>query len=145
MVQIVDFADEYKEKLFEIQDSVLLPNDKMTKAQFFDEFLWDTRKYFVALFKNEPVGFIGLYIYDDDLNIIQIAVDKAFQNRGIGGALLDKAKSFAKEMNKKSLSLEVDEKNILAQKFYQNNGFEVTNVRKNYYRTSDAIIMFCFL
>lgn len=145
MVQIVDFADKYKEKLFGIQDSVLLPNDKMTKAQFFDEFLWDTRKYFVALFKDEPVGFIALYIYDDDLNIIQIAVDKAFQNRGVGSALLDKAKSFAKEMNKKSLSLEVDEKNIFAQKFYQNNGFEVTSVRKNYYRTSDAIIMFCFL
>lgn len=145
MLQIVDFADKYKEKLFEIQNSVLLPNDKMTKAQFFDEFLWDTRKYFVALFENEPVGFIGLYIYDDDLNIIQIAVDKAFQNRGIGGMLLERAKKFAKEINKKSLSLEVDDKNILAQKFYQNNGFEVTNVRKNYYRTSDAIIMFCFL
>ncbi len=145
MLKIIDFTDEYKEKLFEIQDFVLLSNDKMTKEQFFDEFVRDTRKYFVALLDSNPVGYIGLYIYDDDLNIIQIAVEKEFQNRGIGGVLLERAKKFAKELNKKSLSLEVDEKNEIAQNFYKKNGFVVANVRKNYYKTSDALIMFCYL
>ncbi len=145
MVEIVDFEDCYKEKLFEIQENVMLSNDKMTKEQFFDEFKWHTRKYFVAVEENKPIGYIGLYNYDDDLNIIQVAVDKNFQNKGVGGKLIKKAKDFAKLNNKRSLSLEVDENNKVAQNFYKKQNFVVVNVRKNYYKTSDAIIMFCYL
>ena len=145
MVDIVDFVDSYKEKLFEIQSRVLLSNDQMTKAQFFDEFRWNTRKYFVAIKDENPIGYIGLYNYDDDLNIIQIAVDNTFQNKGIGGLLLQKAKEYAKENQKKSLSLEVDSNNLIAQNFYKKHNFVITNIRKNYYKTSDAIIMFCYL
>lgn len=145
MVTIVDFEDGYKERLFEIQDKVLLPNDKMSRAQFFDEFVQNTRKYFVAIVDGEPVGYIGLYNYDDDLNIIQIAVDNNFQKNGLGGQLLNTAKTFAIERGKKSLSLEVDANNTLAQAFYKKHNFVVTGVRKNYYKTSDAIVMFCYL
>lgn len=144
MVKIVDFVDNYKEKLFEIQDKVLLPNDKMTKEQFFDEFTRGTRKYFVALFDKTPIGFIGLYNYDDDMNIIQLAVDAPFQNKGIGSQLINKAKDFAKSLGKKSLSLEVDSNNTNAQNFYKKHNFVTISTRKNYYKTSDAFVMFCF-
>ncbi len=144
MVKIVDFVDNYKEKLFEIQDKVLLPNDKMTKEQFFDEFTRDTRKYFVALYDENLVGFIGLYNYDDDMNIIQLAVDAPFQNNGIGSQLINKAKDFAKSLGKKSLSLEVDSNNTNAQNFYKKHNFVTISTRKNYYKTSDAFVMFCF-
>lgn len=145
MIKIVNFMDKYKQQLFEIQNSVMPDNDKMTKELFLDEFNQNFRHYFVALNDDEVVGYIGLYSYDDDYNIISIAVKSQYQNMSIGTKLLDKVKDFAKKTNKNSLSLEVDTTNIKAVNFYKKNNFVVTNIRKKYYKDNDALIMFCYL
>ena len=134
------------ETLFAIHRACLSQQDQMTKKCFFDEFLQPTRIYFVAQDGGKVVGYVGLFDCDSDFNIIGIAVEKSFQHQGIGSALLARAKLQAKMTGKKSLSLEVDTQNQIAQKFYQKHGFVVTNVRKNYYNNcSDALIMFCYL
>lgn len=145
MIKIVNFMDKYKQQLYEIQNSVMPDNDKMTKELFLDEFNQNFRHYFIALNDDEVVGYIGLYSYDDDYNIISIAVKSQYQNMSIGTKLLNKAKDFAKKTNKNSLSLEVDTTNIKAVNFYKKNNFVVTNIRKKYYKDNDALIMFCYL
>jgi len=144
-ILIIDFQDEHKEEMFKIHNEVLPENDKMTKQNFYDEFSEPSRKYFVAKINENIVGYLGLFECEDDENIIGIAIKKEFQNKGIGTRLIEKAVEFGIKNKKKSLSLEVDEKNIKAFEFYQKNKFVVTNVRKKYYKDNDAYIMFRYL
>ena len=146
MIQVVDNRVEFYDDLFRLHQRFLPLNDQMTKASFYDEFEQNTRKYFVAIDdKDMPVGYIGLFDCDDDYNIIGIVVDEGYQRQGIGSNLLQKAIEFAIESGKKSLSLEVDESNKKAISFYQKYAFIEVSRRKNYYKTSDAIIMFKYL
>ena len=145
MLKIVNNSLKYYDKLYEIHTSELLEEDRMSKENFFLEFSQNFRKYFVALYENEVVGYIGLFECDKDYNIIGICVKEKFHNMGIGTKLINYSKKIAKKENKKSLSLEVDNRNILAINFYKKNGFIVTNIRKKYYKDNDALIMFCYL
>jgi len=139
------FKKDYAQEMFKIHLEEMPKNDQMTRQNFFDEFSALSRKYFVAIFQNKVVGYLGLFDCGDDENIIGIAIEKQFQNRGIGTKLIEKGASFARKNKKKSLSLEVDENNLKAISFYKKNKFVVTNVRKNYYKNSDAYIMFWYL
>lgn len=150
MIEIVNYQNKYKRELFNIHSSVLPINDQMSEKSFFDEFSQNTRQYFVAIdsqTKSVPivVGYIGLFDCDSDFNIIGIAVKREYQHKGVGRMLLNKAVEYANVHNKISLSLEVDEKNCNAVNFYKNFGFEEVSRRHNYYKTSDAIIMFYYL
>lgn len=146
MFNVVNFNSDFGELIFKIHNNVMPENDKMTRNCFFDEFNQNTRKYYVAVDENNiPVGYIGVFDSFDDYNIIGIAVDNNYQKKGIGSMLLQKVIEEAKLNNIKSLSLEVDEKNEKAINFYKNKGFEVTNIRKKYYKGNDAYIMWLYL
>ena len=146
MFKVVNFNSDFGELIFRIHNNVMPENDKMTRNCFFDEFNQNTRKYYVAVDENNiPVGYIGVFDSFDDYNIIGIAVDNNYQKKGIGSMLLQKVIEEAKLNNIKSLSLEVDEKNEKAINFYKNKGFEVTNIRKKYYKDNDAYIMWLYL
>lgn len=145
MIKVVNNCDKYIDELLSIHKNNIPPNDQMTEKAFLDEFGQDSRIYFVAIDKDKPIGYIGLFDCGEDVNIIGIAVEKEYQRQGAGLLLLDKAVSYAKENKKKSLSLEVDVSNIIAIDFYKKHGFETISVRKHYYKDSDALIMFLYL
>lgn len=140
--QIVPFEEKYAEDMFELQDAVMPELDKMSKKSFMAEFKEETRTYFVAKRNEIVVGYIGLLSCDTDQNIVSIAVKKELWGQGIGSELVLRAKEFAKKNGYKTLSLEVDEKNERAVVFYKKIGFEVTNIRKKYYKDNDALVMF---
>ena len=140
--EIIPFEDKYAEEMYQLQDAVMPLADKMTKKSFMGEFSQETRTYFVAKRGEVVVGYVGLMACDSDQNIISIAVMSSLWGQGIGRLLLGRAKCFAKENGCKTLSLEVDEKNTRAIEFYKKFGFEVTNIRKKYYKDSDALVMF---
>lgn len=89
-------------------------------------------KIFVADFNAETAGFVILQM-TDEINIVSIAVKKEFRNLGIATKLIEKAKSFAKKNDIKTISLEVNEKNITAYLLYKKLGFSLRRKRKNYY------------
>ena len=140
--QIVPFEEKYAEDMFELQDAVMPELDKMSKKSFMAEFKEETRTYFVAKRGEVVVGYIGLLSCDTDQNIVSIAVREELWGQGIGSELVLRAKEFAKKNGYKTLSLEVDEKNERAVVFYKKIGFEVTNIRKKYYKDNDALVMF---
>ena len=83
-------------------------------------------------------------------DLFEIAVDKEFQNRGIGNrllvnsmsALFDNEKYENRTKEEKSILLEVNENNFSAIKLYRKNNFKEISVRKNYYGTGqNALIM----
>ena len=145
MIKIVNNAPKYYQSLLSLQGSALPSQDKMSRENFLEEFSLPTRKYFVALNDKEVCGYIGLFDCDNDYNIISFAVLPSMQRHGIGSMLLNKAKTYALALGKKSLSLEVDFSNIQAINFYKKHGFVVTNIRKKYYKDKDAFVMFLYL
>lgn len=112
-------------------------NESMLKRLFnkeSNEIIWITE------IKKEIVGFIIEQRCDDDIDLLNLAIDKSFQNRGIGGEMVG---CFLRIIpNNSSVFLEVKESNFIARKIYSNLNFKHIDIRKNYYNDGgDAFIM----
>ncbi len=102
----------------------------------------ENSRYVVAKENNKIVGFAGIIILPDDIEITNIVTKKSERKKGIGKLLLDKIIEISKEEKKELLSLEVNEKNLIAINLYSKFGFEKVGIRKKYYNgIEDAIIM----
>ena len=75
-------------------------------------------RYVVAKDKNQIVGFAGIIILPDDVEITNIVTKKNERKKGIGKLLLDKLIQMAFEL-KKDISLEVNEENLAAINLYK--------------------------
>lgn len=106
------------------------------------ELIGDNKKYIVAKFADEIVGFAGVMINFTDLEIMNIVTKKSKRKMGIGSLLL---KNIIEKFSKgdiENIFLEVNENNIIAIKLYEKMGFENIGKRKKYYNGNDgAIIM----
>ena len=98
--------------------------------------------YYVLRSNNEIVGFGGLWKSVDDIHLTNIVIKKCYRNKGLGSILLKELIELVKETGKKEFTLEVNEKNIAAQKLYSKFGFKTLGIRKKYYNNKDnALIM----
>ena len=98
-------------------------------------------KYIVAKQNEDIVGFAGIIILPDDVEITNIVTKKTERKKGIGKLLLDKLIQIAFELEK-DISLEVNEKNESAINLYKRAEFEEVGIRKKYYNgCENAIIM----
>ena len=129
---------EIREMKFEDYENI---KDKLQKE--FDEF-WTpsilkseleskNSKYIVALKGKEVVGFAGIIILPDGTEVTNIVTKKVERKKGIGKLLLDKLINMTITEKKEVISLEVNEKNIIAINLYKNFGFEKVGRRKKYY------------
>lgn len=127
----------------EIKDILLEEFDNFWKPSILEsELKSENSKYIVAKENGKIVGFAGLWFSPIDAEITNIVTKKSERKRGIGTLLLDKLIEMAKEANRDNISLEVNEKNIAAGILYENVGFEIAGIRKNYYNGKEnAIIM----
>ena len=98
-------------------------------------------KYFVAKQENEIVGFAGILLIIDQVNIMNIVVKKDKRNFGIGSLLLEEIIRYSKIHNATSITLEVNEKNIAAIKLYKKYGFKQVGLRRKYYNNEDNAIL----
>ncbi len=81
----------------------------------------------LAEVENQIVGFIVVIKEEQELN--QIFVDPNYQNRGIGSALLEKAKEICPE----GLTLQTLQQNTRACRFYEKHGFKAGKLSINKY------------
>ena len=92
--------------------------------------------------ENTIVGFAALKVILDEADIMNIVVKKDFRHNGIGFILLENLINHSKELNLKTITLEVNENNLSAIRLYDKFSFDKLGIRKNYYDgKSDAIIM----
>lgn len=98
-------------------------------------------KYFVAKQEKEIVGFAGILLIIDQVNIMNIVVKKDKRNFGIGSLLLEEIIRYSKIHNATSITLEVNEKNIPAIKLYKKYGFKQVGLRRKYYNNEDNAIL----
>ncbi|MBR6556853.1 MAG: GNAT family N-acetyltransferase [Clostridia bacterium] len=67
-------------------------------------------------------------------HIEDISVAADYRGQGIGTTLLAKAEEWAKEQRFFALSLECQDNNVLASRFYKKNGFHIGGVNTDLYR-----------
>ena len=105
--------------------------------------LRNSRAYYVARVDGVVVGYGGLMVVADEGHVTTLAVDPAWQRRGIGSRLLLTLAGEAIAREARSLTLEVRMSNTGAQELYRRFGFAPAGVRKRYYveTNEDALVM----
>ena len=95
---------------------------------------------YVMIARGNMVGYLFSHVVDDDVQILNIAIDIPFQHKGYGEQLLS---YFLDQFNTDiSIHLEVRKSNFPAINLYLKFGFHETGTRKGYYSDGeDAIIM----
>ena len=98
--------------------------------------------YYIATLDNEIVGFAGILKILDEANIMNIVTKIDKRNLGIGSKLLEMLIKKSSELKCKSITLEVNAKNLHAIHLYEKFAFKRIGLRKKYYNnTDDAILM----
>lgn len=89
------------------------------------------------------VGYAVAWFIDEGVHLMNIAVRKEFQRRGIGRRLLADLIDSAFAAGKCFIVLEVRASNVPAQSFYRKFLFEKIGIRRRYYADNgeDAILM----
>lgn len=114
-----------------------------TKRLFYDEVNNPHTVYFVCCEEEKIAAYGGMWHVVDEGQITNIAVKKAFRNRGIGSMILNELINWAKDNEIAVIGLEVRAGNEEALALYRKFGFEAVGRRKNYYRepVEDAVLM----
>jgi [ribosomal protein S18]-alanine N-acetyltransferase len=102
-----------------------------------------SRAYRAAWVDSAIVGFAGQMFIDDESHVNNIAVDPAWQRRGLGAVILADLVRTALVRGSRHLTLEVRVGNDPAIALYQRFGMAPAGVRRNYYPVTgdDALVM----
>lgn len=114
-----------------------------------------SKQVFAAAFASESItvlaamegdillGYACLMVIAPEGELMNIAVDGTYRNRGIGTALMEAVLERAAGLGAESVYLEVRDSNASARHLYEKHGFEAVGRRKKYYRNpvEDAVVM----
>lgn len=114
---------------------VLFPGDDPWPADAFRQALAAGHHYLVARQDGALIGYAGLARMGGDAEVHTLAVDPAYQGRGIGRALL---RALLDHAVGATVFLEVRTNNEQAIALYRSEGFTVIGTRRRYYRPSGA-------
>jgi ribosomal-protein-alanine N-acetyltransferase len=115
------------------------------ERESFDQ-AWTENDFFRALRQRSTLGMVcehvgtlrilGFAVYsltEDELLVINLAVDPECRRLGVGRAMIDKLKSKLAEPRRKALSITVRESNLPAQLFFKTQGFRWTETLGGFY------------
>jgi [ribosomal protein S18]-alanine N-acetyltransferase len=99
--------------------------------------------YQVARLAGEVVGYGGMWVVMDEAHITTLAVAPEHRGKKVGERLLQALLEEAFLMGATRASLEVRERNVVAQNLYRKYGFREAAIRKNYYSDNheNALVM----
>ena len=126
-----------KEEVQEVIQLGTMLNPNFSKL-FHIENLNPNETIYIYKENNINKGFIHIQNGLDIIDLLNIIVKPEYQNQGIGSVLL---KYIIDNKQDKKIMLEVRSKKINAIKLYKKYDFKIINIRKNYYKDDDAIIM----
>jgi len=98
----------------------------------------DFTKIYTYSINNEIIAFLLFTIMYDKCEIIDIYVDNNYRRKGIAFKLINE---IIKDYKLENITLEVSKDNISAINLYKKLGFKEVAVRKNYYKTTDGLLM----
>lgn len=116
----------FEEILFDEVKDIRFPDDQLDWIEYIDS---EDKALFLAYKNNDCIGQIRIV---QDWNrfcyIENIATKEDFRGQGIGSLLLTKAEDWAKERNLLGISLEAQDDNLGACRFYVKQGFVLGGV-----------------
>lgn len=97
----------------------------------------------VAMIDDERAGYADMWLAADEAQIYNIVIDEPYRGRGIGKALMEHMISRARDVDCRTMTLEVRAGNDTAIAMYHDMGFRDVSVRRKYYRDNneDALLM----
>ena len=145
-IEIVPMAFSDLEAVFDIEQQC--HSHPWSKKLFLSHF--GGRYFNHILIQHEKV--IGYFVCSSvagEVSLMNIAIDPAFQGKGLGKLLLSFLCNLSTQRCEQEIWLEVRQSNKNAIKLYQSIDFVEVDTRKNYYPTingrEDAVIMCCYL
>ena len=108
-------------------------SDAWTSTGIYETFCQNQAFVAVAECDGEITGYCIIYYVMDEGEIARIAVDEKVRRQGVGRGLLDFICECCKIKKVYRLLLDVRESNESARRFYEQYGFAVDGVRKNFY------------
>lgn len=143
MIEILKLQYEYCEQVYNIARDCLPEHWSLEGIR--DVLKYNNNIYYVSIETgtHKVIGFGGIMIVADEAELLNIAVDIEYRNKGIANKLIKKLISDAILTGAQRMLLEVRAHNDIARCFYHSNGFTELGLRKNYYDnpSDDAIIM----
>lgn len=124
----------YTEDIKVINSFLLFFNTTIKEIDCFQKFLIYEKD-------NKNIGFVDFSFIYDRIEINYIYVDSSYRKQQIGSKLLEEIILFANKNNCINITLEVNENNKVAIKFYEKNKFIKSAVRHNYYGNENGILM----
>ncbi len=132
-------------KMEDIPTIMIMEKELFSTAWEEEMFIEEIEKQyaFVMEIKDNIIGYICGWKLLDELNITNIAVATDFQRKGLGKELVQFL--ISKLMDEKCFKffLELRESNLAAKLLYENIGFRMIGLRKNYYHSpqENALVM----
>ncbi|MBC3185987.1 ribosomal protein S18-alanine N-acetyltransferase [Corynebacterium sp. zg-331] len=123
-------------------EQVLFTEDSPWPRQAFEREIAHPSSFYVGACDGDLlVGYAGMAVLGPEeapeCEVYTIAVDPAYQGRGLGRALLDQLLHTA-DLLAAPVFLEVRTDNAPARALYESCGFRITGTRRNYYQPSGA-------
>lgn len=97
----------------------------------------------VAKNDEEIVGYADIWKVFDEIQLNNIAVEEEYRGNHIASEMLDVLADVGRELECKTMNLEVRKSNLPARKLYEKAGFQEVGIREHYYidNDEDAILM----
>ena len=129
-IKKISLPEQILEYLKEYDNYFIIPiTDRVKDLQQYSIKL-SRNAYTYIIEKNDITLGIIIFYANDQINqtayLTMIAVNKEYEGKGIGSALLEKCLELSREVGMKKLKLEVDIDNSNAILFYQRKGFDFT-------------------
>ncbi len=119
--------------LLQLENSSFDENDRFRPANIKRSLSSKNQTIYIIYKNNIPAGAAIIWNYLKVWRIYSIAVLPAFQNKHLGGTLLFHIIQEAQKSGVQRLSLEVNQNNTIARKFYEKFGFSEVRVLPAYY------------
>ena len=112
-----------------------------TKKQWKFEFNKRGVKVVAILLRKEIIGIYVVQIIIDEAQINFFSIKQKYRRKGYGSYLMRNLIKQCEKLSVKKILLEVSDKNIIAEVFYNKFKFLTVGRRKNYYKNkSDAVL-----
>lgn len=141
-LEIKPMEEKHLEEVLKIEEQSF--PTPWTRHSYFGELTRNkVAHYFVCMYENKVIGYVGLWIIIDEAHITTIAVHPEYRGNKVAKKLIEFAVEYSKKWGAEKLALEVRESNYSAKKLYESMGFKEIGLRENYYNDlkEDAIIM----
>jgi len=112
--------------------------DPWPREVFMLDYLFNnSSEYFVLKNQGKIIGFIGMWLEDKRLHIINVTVHPDERGKGFGRIMISFAIKCARQKNMKEVYLEARASNLSAIKLYESIGFRKKDKLSDYYQDGE--------